>query len=415
MYQVFAGNHDRKNTPVWFDIPAADLPAAQVAVKADGGTILPATVVVNGDQARVTFVIDHLACGEAFRFELVPCDCAPENKAEINGNQVDLTVSGKYFSKYYFGDDLAKPYMGPFYEKYGKQMTRLNFTIKEHPHHRSLWVSHGDIDGVDNWNERPEHGYIINQGIDGVVSSPAYCEFTAHNVWTKHDKTTKQCDEVTTYRIYNTSDEVRVMDVTIRLVASYGAFTLGKTKEAGPIAVRMNDELVVGKTGRFETPDGINEDEIWMKRAPWCDYCGTAEGHRCGITIMDCPDNFGYPTYWHSRNYGLMAPNNSFIPEPRRIEAGDEAKWTFRVVIHNGDTRSAEISERYADFVAMPLVADRDQDEVKVLWPVDPERAKIPFKLPEDLTGWPEIPVWQKDVRAFVEKVKELGLMPERK
>jgi translation initiation factor IF-1 len=110
-----------------------------------------------------------------------------------------------------------------------------------------------------------------------------------------------------------------------------------------------------------------------------------------------------------------MAPNNSFIPEPRRIEAGDEAKWTFRVVIHNGDTRSAEISERYADFVAMPLVADRDQDKVKVLWPVDPERAKIPFKLPEDLTGWPEIPVWQKDVRAFVEKVKELGLMPERK
>jgi len=275
----------------------------------------------------------------------------------------DLTVGGKYFSKYYFGTDIAKPYMGPFYEKYGKQITRLNFEIKEHPHHRSLWVSHGDIDGVDNWNERPEHGYIINQSIDGIVSSPAYCEFTAHNVWAKHDKVTKQCDEVTTYRIYNTDDEVRVMDVTIRLIASYGAFTLGKTKEAGPIAVRMNDELVVARTGQFETPTGINEDEIWMKRAPWCDYWGTAEGHKCGITIMDNPDNFGYPTYWHSRNYGLMAPNNSFIPEPRTVADGEKAEWTYRVVIHNGDTRDADIASRFADFVAMPKVVVPEKEE----------------------------------------------------
>ena len=54
---------------------------------------------------------------------------------------------------------------------------------------------------------------------------------------------------------------------------------------------------------------GSQEMETWGKRAHWCDYVGPVNGKTVGITIMDSPGNFRYPTYWHVRDYGLMTAN----------------------------------------------------------------------------------------------------------
>ncbi|MBE5760908.1 MAG: hypothetical protein E7334_02790 [Clostridiales bacterium] len=412
MYQVFAGNYDRVSCPVAFEIPASQLPAKNVAVRFEGGSTVPAGVEVTGDKARVTFVMDDLLKEESVRFELIPSEnCCCGMEARLLDDKVEIYDDGDYVTKYYFGKDLFKPYMGPFFEKYGKQTTRLNFTIKEHPHHRSVWISHGSVNGVDNWNEPADCGLILNQGILDIVNTPVYCQFTSKNLWTKHDGVEKLCDETTTIRFYNTPASMRLVDVKITLTASYGDVVLGETKEAGPIAVRMNDELVVGKTGRFETPFGVNEDEIWMNRAPWCDYTGKAEGHACGIAIFDNTQNDSYPTYWHSRNYGLMAPNNFFKGGARTIKEGESMTWNFRLAFHNGDTKTAKIADRFGDYAFMPLVANRDEDDLEVLWPADPARAKLP-PVPADMdtTNWPPMPKWQKDVPEFFKALRELGV-----
>ena len=36
---------------------------------------------------------------------------------------------------------------------------------------------------------------------------------------------------------------------------------------------------------------------------------GVVEGDSVAIAILDHPQNVGFPTYWHARDYGLFAAN----------------------------------------------------------------------------------------------------------
>ena len=137
-------------------------------------------------------------------------------------------------------------------------------------------MSHGSVNGVDTWNEPAgRHGFERCEAIEDVVNGPAMTAFTAKNRWTDFGGA-PLLSEVTRYTLYNTSPEARVIDIQITLKADFGDVTLGRTKEAGPLAVRMGDNLTVKNTGRMvNSYGGVNEKEIWMKRAEWMDYTGT--------------------------------------------------------------------------------------------------------------------------------------------
>lgn len=93
-----------------------------------------------------------------------------------------------------------------------------------------------------------------------------------------------------------------------------------------------------------------------MRLASWCDYYGIEKGHCCGVAILDNPVNIGYPSYWHSRNYGLMAPNNFFKGGPIVIKEGEAITYKYRVVVHSGDTAAADITARFNDYANPPAV-----------------------------------------------------------
>jgi hypothetical protein len=76
---------------------------------------------------------------------------------------------------------------------------------------------------------------------------------------------------------------------------------------------------------------------------------------------MDNPSNPRYPTYWHSRAYGLFAANPFGVKEFTRdnsqngsltIEPGQRLRFRYRVVIHPGDARSAKIASLYQKYLA---------------------------------------------------------------
>ena len=275
-------------------------------------------------------------------------------KSEITEKSVEITIDGAKFTSYYFGTDIPKPYLGPFLGKNGEPITRHDYTGPEHPHHRNIWFSHGDINGTDTWNE-PEgtHGYIMNKKIENVKNGDVFTEFTAKNLWTHHDGS-PIADDTTTITVYNTPESRRILDVSLTLSANYGDITLGATKEAGPLAVRMADRLTVPSGGRIESSfGGVNEGEIWMKRACWNDYCGQSEsGAVYGVAIFDNPKNPGYPSYFHTRDYGLMAPNNFYLGGEQKIPAGKSLTFAYRIVIHEGDTKEAKIAELFADYIS---------------------------------------------------------------
>ncbi|PYU98109.1 MAG: transmembrane prediction, partial [Acidobacteria bacterium] len=64
------------------------------------------------------------------------------------------------FTTYYFGAKSPKPYLHPLRSAEGTIVTRGYPMIKnipgeshDHPHHRGLFFTHGDINGVDFWGE----------------------------------------------------------------------------------------------------------------------------------------------------------------------------------------------------------------------------------------------------------------------
>lgn len=349
---VEAGNHSRHACPVTALIPEK----GTFVLKNELGAAVPAGNEETAEGTKLTFVVDTLRRGETAVYTVekagAVCTCCT---SKDDGEQVQVTLHGLPYTVYYHGAKTVKPYLGPIFGRYGEQITRLNFEEKEHVHHRSIWFSHGSVNGVDTWNEPAgKHGRILNHGLDGFFSGPVSTGFTARNTWTDFDSR-PLCEDVTKLTFYDTPD--RLIDVEITLTAAYGKVVLGSTKEAGPIAVRMNYNLTVANTGTMENAyGGINEDEIWMKRSPWCDYYGTEAGHVTGIAILDNPENERHPAYWHSRNYGLMAPNNFYLGGDRVIAEGESVTFRYRLVAHEGDTREADIAGKFHDYANPPKV-----------------------------------------------------------
>ena len=367
---VNAGAHARKLAPINVALTAENLTgidvAAPIALRYDGGKLLPAQLKKNGEEYVLSFVLDWLAKDETASLVLVNedvADCYAAIDLTEEG-RVALTANGAEYTAYRYNIGFAKPHIGPIVNKYGENITRYDFTVKEHPHHRSIWFSHGSVkvenaetgfvsDEVDTWNENPHYGYIKTQKITETVSGPVYCAFTAENMWTDENGN-PLCNDVTTVTMSQPEDGITYLDVDLTMIAAYGRVTLGATKEAGPIAVRMDDNLRADRTGTLTNAWGaVGEGEIWMKRSDWNDYYGVTEGgHVAGVAVFDNEANEKYPTYWHSRNYGLFAPNRYYLGGAEIIEAGESLNFKYRIVIHEGDTEAAGIREKFINYAA---------------------------------------------------------------
>lgn len=367
---ICAGAHTRRNALMQTTITAEQLcglnPENTVALRYDGGKTLAAQLKKTEDGYLLSFVLDFLAKGEEAALTLINADEANTYAAVdlSDEGRVALMADGAEYTAYRYNIGFAKPHIGPIVNKYGENITRYDFTVKEHPHHRSIWFSHGSVkvenaetgfvsEEVDTWNENPHYGYIKTQKITETVSGSVYCAFTAENMWTDENGN-PLCNDVTTVTMTQPEDGITYLDVDLTLIAAYGRVTLGATKEAGPIAVRMDETLRADRTGTLTNAWGaVGEGEIWMKRSDWNDYYGTTDGgHVAGVAVFDNEANAKYPTYWHSRNYGLFAPNRYYLGGEEIIEAGQSLNFKYRIVIHEGDTETAGIREKFIDYAA---------------------------------------------------------------
>src|SRR5215471_7393118 len=82
------------------------------------------------------------------------------------GVKVVVEVDGKPFTDFYVGPETPKPYLHPLRTADGKVVTRgfpmvadIAGEAHDHPHHRGLWFTHGDVNGYDFWaNEESQPG-----------------------------------------------------------------------------------------------------------------------------------------------------------------------------------------------------------------------------------------------------------------
>jgi len=273
------------------------------------------------------------------------------------------------FTEYHF-KNVPRPYFYPVIGPTGDSIVR-NWPMKDgkneekdHKHHRSLWFTHGDVNGHDFWTEREGNGMIVHDEFLEISSGPEVGVIRSKNKWVAANGEVV-CTDSRTHRFYNRA-EGRMMDFEVTIHASHGDLILGDTKE-GSMAIRIAPTMrLKGEVGRghIVNSEGVRDGETWGKRAAWCDYYGPVNGRTVGVAIFDRPGNPNHPTWWHVRDYGLFAANpfgaHDFEGKPRgtgdiRVPAGKSLTFRYRLYFHRGDEKQAAVAERYIEYAQEEL------------------------------------------------------------
>jgi hypothetical protein len=289
--------------------------------------------------------------------------------------QIEVKIDGQTFTTFYFGPDTPKPYLHPLRAADGTIVTRLypmqnvEGEPHDHPHHRGLWFTHGDVNGLDFWANEPgqegpaKKGKIVLKEIAKVdAASGTIC--AAFDWQTPEGKLVLTEDRT---MVFSGDANRRVIDFDVTFRAGSGPVKFGDTKE-GSFAIRLAAPLEEPRprtkgperTGKIVNAEGKAGEALnWGKRSPWVDYSGKLNGKPVGIAIFDHPSNPKHPTYWHVRSYGLFAANifgeHDFYNDKARdgsvqIAPGGTLRFRYRVVIHSGDTQAAGIAELYQQY-----------------------------------------------------------------
>jgi hypothetical protein len=294
-----------------------------------------------------------------------------------NQQKISITVGGKPFTEFVYTDTMEKPFLYPIYAADGQTITR-GFPWNpqpndptDHPHHIGLWMNYEKVNGLDFWNnsfaiaadKKKNYGWIRTEKIleteSGAKGKLAYAAD-----WTDQQKNLL-LQEKTSF-IFGAGDNVRVIDRITTLTAVQDV-SFPDAKD-GMLGLRVAHELElpitetkeykdgngnvtkvtapkdITTTGNYLTSQNKEGDAAWGTRGNWCMMYGRKGGDVISIAIIDHPDNVGYPTYWHARNYGLFAANplgqkvfsNGKEALDFQLKKGQSTTFRYRIVIASG-------------------------------------------------------------------------------
>lgn len=293
-----------------------------------------------------------------------------------HSGKIVVKIDGKPFTEYIY-EGHSKPILYPILGPDGVPMTRSYPMVEgvdnealDHPHQKSLWFTHGNVNGIDFWSEYPPNnseksgkdlfGQIVQTSIavDGN-------RITTKNNWIAPGGKILCKDERNIS--FGKTDSGYFIDYWITLKATDSEVTFKDTKE-GTMGIRTHPLLRLANDakrgnhtagGSSVNSEGVQGNEMWGKRAKWVDYWGEIDGHEVGIAIFDHPSNLRHPTWWHARHYGLVAANpfgiHDFESKPEgagdyTLDAGSELTLGYRFLFHRGDAVEANVGMEYDEF-----------------------------------------------------------------
>ncbi len=273
-------------------------------------------------------------------------------QVQFKPDVIAVNVDGKPVTMFHYGSDAGKPYLAPIWSASGKIITRrfpmeqIEGESRDHLHHRGLWFSCDEVNGVSFWtNEltytRKDMGRIVVRDTKWKDGEHAGT-LTANMDWRGPDGRVMIVEnrDMTFY----SDPKNRTLDFHITLTAQED-LTFGDTHE-GFFAMRLADNFKEINHGSSVDADGrVNMENIWGKRSNWVDYTGVIDGEKLGVAIFDHPENPRHPTHWHARDYGLVAANpfgaqKAFDTEEKealfQLKKGQKVVFRYRVIVHPG-------------------------------------------------------------------------------
>ncbi len=348
------------------------------------GKPLRAQAAVEENHTRLTFILDDLPMGESrsYRLGQVTFVRRPDKQVEVapKGDDMEVSFDNTLFTRYTTKSGPNKPFFYPILTPEGTHMTR-RWKVEpaadpaeshDHPHHRGLWFAHSSMNGVDFWSEEdPKVGKSINTGFENVRGGWVYGGFTARTDWRTADGTSIATDR-RDVKVFELPNGDRVMDFSVTLTPVGGPLKFGDNKD-GVFGLRVPDSLAIHADrsskikgeGHIETASGTDGTAAWGKPNDWVDYWGPINGHTYGVAIFDAPTNLRHPETWHARDYALFTVNPFALHDFGRgekgagdytVPAGKTINFTYRVLFHKGDTKTAAVAGQYADFADPPDV-----------------------------------------------------------
>ncbi len=301
--------------------------------------------------------------------------------------KVDVYIRGKLFTSYCYPDTLEKPFLYPVNAPNGAVITR-GYPLAprrgervDHPHQVGLWFNHGNVNGLDFWNnssaipeERKEsYGHIsvkditkVQSGNQGILEvTPDWNDNKGNNILVEKSR-----------YIFSDEGDKWTIDHISTLTAQNGPVTFSNNKE-GMFAIRVDrafempsDEALIftddkgnrttvkaidnaGVTGMYKSNTGLKGDAVWGTRNKWVTLTGTKDNTVISFGIFDNPNDPGFPAYVHARGYGLFSFNNlgqkSYDPKQEEmvynLKKGESMTLMHRFVVKAG----AEITGEEAD------------------------------------------------------------------
>jgi hypothetical protein len=289
------------------------------------------------------------------------CGSSPELHLVAAGGRV-LVRDGAQVIAEYRADGPRGPAVWPLLASSGEPVTRafpfatLDGEARDHPHHTSLWLAHGAVDGVDFWQG---DGRVVAVGPTAV--EPATATLRQAVEWRRKDGGVV-CHEQRALR-FHTGSAWRAVDVQTKLWRDDGELRFGDTKE-GTFAIRLRPEFCLegpGAAGSVSNSEGDRGGAAWGKRARWVAYQATLAGALHTVAVFDHPLNHGHPTCWHARGYGLCAANPFGLHDFLKAPAGSgdlvlaprsELRLRYRVWVHVGGCEAPAIDAAWAAFAA---------------------------------------------------------------
>jgi hypothetical protein len=295
----------------------------------------------------------------------------PDSKSTTFQWQTDdacltLMQGGQLVLRYEFSSG-TKPIVYPIIGPEGIPMTRdypmkdaTKGGTKDHIHHRSLWLTHGEVNGVDFWLEDAKKaGRIVHDKVESSTANDQEAKLVTIAKWLTPDDRTLLTERRT--MTVSGEQDSREIEFEFDLVAGDEEVHFGDTKE-GSFGIRVPDSMAVDqkKGGVIVNQKGERDDAAWGKRSSWVDYSGPVNDKVVGVSILEHPSSFGHPCRWHVRTYGLFAANpfgeHHFVggnpTEGHKLAAGSKLHLHYKLVLHAGPVDVDAMEAKWKAFAA---------------------------------------------------------------
>jgi hypothetical protein len=308
-------------------------------------------------------------------------------RADVKSDRVDIFDADKLVTTYHFrsgSKPILWPLMGPDGMRFSREYPMVADSKDEkhdHPHHRSMWMTFGEINQYDLWAEGKGKGTVCQVGTPEISIFSDSLKLSAKHLWKggKADVSSVsnelgagcdgdaepllECDAIFTF---GGSHERRTIDCRYKLVAKKDIH-FGDTKE-GMFAIRVPEAMCADKRGgQILTSEGRTNKDSWGFPARWVDYSGKVnveQSQTYGIAILIHPTSYNAAGRWHVRDYGLFAHNPFGVKDFPKMEkppasdrlgghdlkAGASMEFYYRVILHRNSLSADQGEKLWQEF-----------------------------------------------------------------